>query len=424
MSRRDASGARGISLDHPVKGHQKRTIALVVPALADMGGVPTVALFIARAIARRPDFEVRFISLSMSSSDPCSVLLSRPSTWSAGVRTREGVFEGYPFTHVGAMFGELEPRRLSSRAALTRALEGCDLIQVVAGTPSWACPVLGLGRPVALQVATLTAVERRAKAGADRGLLAVWRRWMTRIATRLDEHGLRGSDSVQVENPWMMQHAENGARAGQIITYAPPGVDVDFFYPAQEGQSSPRTRPYILSVGRFSDVRKRASLLLEAYHRLTLSCAAAPDLVLAGADGPDAAFWDKAQAWGIGDRVQFVRLPSQDDIAALYRHAVCFALASDEEGFGMVVIEAMASGAPVVSTRSGGPDGIITEGVDGYLVDRDDAQGLADKLEIIVSNAALRQKMSEAARQTAQTRYADKIAGDRYLAIYDALLRG
>ena len=181
MSRRDASHAKGINLVTRASGQKRRMIALVVPALADMGGVPTVALFIARAIARRPDLEVRFISLSMSSRDECSVMVSRPSTWAGGVKTRHGVFEGYSFSHVGAMFGELEPQRLSPRRALARALEGCDIIQVVAGTPSWACPVLGLGKPVALQVATLTRVERRAMAGADKGLVAIWRRWMTAI---------------------------------------------------------------------------------------------------------------------------------------------------------------------------------------------------------------------------------------------------
>lgn len=394
---------------------------MVVPALADMGGVPTVALFIARAIARRPDLEVRFISLSMSSRDECSVMVSRPSTWAGGVKTRHGVFEGYSFSHVGAMFGELETQRLSPRRALARALEGCDIIQVVAGTPSWACPVLGLGKPVALQVATLTTVERRAMAGADKGLIAIWRRWMTAIVAQLDERGLRGVDAIQLENPWMMEHAQTVARPNQIITYAPPGLDTDAFHPAR-GEASPREKPYILTVGRFSDVRKRAALLLEAYALMPREGVEAPDLVLAGADGPNEAFWRRVDALKLRERVHFIHLPSQDEIAALYRHAVCFALASDEEGFGMVVIEAMASGIPVVSTRSGGPEGIITDSVDGYLVDREDAQGMADRLGSLTADPALCARLGAAARHTVETQYADQVAGERFLAIYDTLL--
>jgi glycosyltransferase involved in cell wall biosynthesis len=45
-----------------------------------------------------------------------------------------------------------------------------------------------------------------------------------------------------------------------------------------------------------------------------------------------------------------------------------FALSSDEEGLGIVILEAMACAIPVVATKCGGPDGIITDGKDGYLI--------------------------------------------------------
>ena len=73
--------------------------------------------------------------------------------------------------------------------------------------------------------------------------------------------------------------------------------------------------------------------------------------------------------------------PTREELVVLYQNASMFILASDEEGFGVVILEAMACGIPVVSTRSGGPDDIITDGDDGYLVPRDDASALARRIE-------------------------------------------
>ena len=401
-------------------GGRKRTIGLVVPSFEDTGGVPTVAEFILRAISRRPDFQARVISLATSASDDCSLLIARPSTWGRGVVTRSGHCHGHDFVHVGANLGEIEFQRLQPRAPLARLLRGCDLIQVVAGAPSWALPVVGLGAPVLLQVATLTAVERRSRARANRGAKALWRRAMTQVTARLDEQALRQVDAVMVENPWMEAHARaaNAGRPTRVI-YAPPGVDTALFQPAAERSVE---RPYILAVGRFSDVRKNPLLLLETYRRVVACREDAPDLLLAGFDGPPEVFWQGAREAGLADRIRFESRPDGPRLAELYRNAACLAVPSDEEGFGIVVIEAMASATPVVSTRSGGPDGIITDGVDGYLVEIGDADALADRLCRLIADPAHAQSIGLAGLETVRRRYADEVAGDVYLNAYDSLL--
>jgi len=400
----------------------KKIIGLVVPAFDDRGGVATVAGFILRAIARRPDFEAQIVSLAMSASDPVSVLLSHPSTWRRGVVTNARREHGYDFVHVGARFGELEFQRVAPRPQLTRLLEGCDLIQVVAGAPSWAHTVIGLTVPVVLQTATLTAVERRMRASVESGPIAVWRAIMTRIAARLDESALREVDAVLVENPWMRDYCQAAVEGLPTrVVYAPPGVDTDIFRPLAPGEARPHT-PYLLAVGRFSDVRKNPMLLLEAYARLARGRPDAPELVLAGAAPPDYRFWERARALGLEDRIRLVLGPSLEDLANLFRQALCLVLSSDEEGFGVVVIEAMSSAVPVVSTRSGGPDGIITDGVDGYLVNRDDAGALADRIGRLVADPAAAGEMGRRARATVEARYSDTVAGDVYLKLYDELL--
>jgi glycosyltransferase involved in cell wall biosynthesis len=147
-----------------------------------------------------------------------------------------------------------------------------------------------------------------------------------------------------------------------------------------------------------------------------------PALVLAGPDDPGPGFWEQAERLGIRARIRFEPRPCEGALAALFRNALCLAVPSDEEGFGMVVIEAMASAVPVVSTRSGGPDGIITDGMDGYLVDRNDPVAMADRLCAIVRDPIAAREMGRRALTTVETHYADEVAGNVYLKVYDQLL--
>jgi glycosyltransferase involved in cell wall biosynthesis len=299
-----------------------------------------------------------------------------------------------------------------------------DLIQVVAGSPAWAVPVAGYGKPVVIQVATRTAVERRRRQRVERGPIAWWRWAMTRITDRFDDRGLRVSRAVLVENPWMLRYAcRVGGPNGAWVRYAPPGVDCSFFSPAPDRPSLMKSDAYILAVGRFDDPRKNADLLLEAYAHLTRISKAAPRLQLAGAGDPGARFWRRARELGIEQRIAFHFRPSAEELAAYYRSATCFVLPSDEEGFGIVVIEAMASGIPVVATRCGGPDGIISDGVDGFLVASNDAAGLAERVRDVTEDMARNLEMGLLARRTVVERYSREVASEKYLDTYRRLLR-
>ncbi len=97
-------------------------------------------------------------------------------------------------------------------------------------------------------------------------------------------------------------------------------------------------------------------------------------------------------------------------------------MSSDEEGLGIVILEAMASGLPAISTRSGGPDMLIQDGENGYLIDLDDADGLARRTCELLAQPATRQMMSQQARDFVLETYSfDKVAAD-YLNVYRRLL--
>ncbi|UCG16671.1 MAG: glycosyltransferase family 4 protein [Phycisphaerales bacterium] len=116
---------------------------------------------------------------------------------------------------------------------------------------------------------------------------------------------------------------------------------------------------------------------------------------------------------------EFHKRPPQSRIPTIYRKADVWLLASRSEGFGLPILEGMASRCPVVATRCGGPEDIVEDGVNGYLVPVDDAQELANKVVAILSDDGSWSRMSEAAYQTSR-RFDLSKSVDRF----EALLMG
>lgn len=402
---------------------RRPVVALVVPALTDGGGVPAVAEFIARTIEDSGLYRLRCVSLATSSTDAVSVRLRDPRSWT-GPRTRSGVWAGRPFVHVGCRFCEFEFQRYRPRAMLDYALRDCDLIQVVSGSPAWAGSVYGRGRPVVLACATLAAVERRSLlAGSALGGLRHWRSLMTRVTDRLDREVLRRVDAVAVMNHWMLELARAMRPDGEeTVALVPPAVDAKRFRLGEARRVAPEDDPYVLCVGRLNDPRKNTHLLLDAYACMASVLERPPRLVLAGASAPNAAFWQRVAELGLSERVRFVERPDTDALIALYQGAACLALSSDEEGFGMVLLEAMACAVPVVATRCGGPESIVTDGRDGYLVPCKDVHAFAARLLVLLADPDRNRAMGQAARETVLRRFDERVCGHAFLDVYRRLL--
>jgi glycosyltransferase involved in cell wall biosynthesis len=145
-------------------------------------------------------------------------------------------------------------------------------------------------------------------------------------------------------------------------------------------------------------------------------------LVLAGASPPGGAVRAQIAAHGLTGDVEIVVRPDAAALRDWYRGATCFALSSDEEGFGMVLLESMACGTPAVATRCGGPEGIIRDGYDGFLVDNGDAAALAARLECLTTQPATRWRMGLRALETARQRFCETVTGRAFLDTYDELL--
>lgn len=393
----------------------------MVPALDAGGGVTSVGRFVRDAAMRSGAFEVCLVSLSSCSSDDESVRVLSPRSWIRGIRASQGHWDGLPFLHVGAAGGEIEFQRYLPRRLIADALRDCDVLQVVCGTPAWANAVCGLGKPVSLQVATRARVERRMRDARPRGLLDWWRKAMTEVTDRLDDRALRRVDAIQVENPWMLDYARRLNPGREVdIRLAPPGVDDSLFQPLAARDLA--GDPYVLCVGRLDDPRKNIGLLVEAFARVQDRLRSRARLVLAGSSGPPAAFWLRAQELGVRERINYVASPLREKLVELYQRANVFALPSDEEGLGVVLLESMACGVPVVSTRSGGPDGVVTDGRDGFLVPRNDALAMADRLSRLLEDPGLNASMGREARRTVELTYAERVAGNAFIDVWERLL--
>ena len=393
----------------------KPSIALVVPDLMVYSGVPAVALFLHRIISEAGRHVPQLVSVATSARDRNSVRLTDPGSWG---KPRVSVEEtrGYEFKHVGAVFTEFEFQRYRPRRVLTEELRRYDLVQIVAGTPPWTLLAKDYDGPIALQVATLTDVERETMLRHTTGARRTWMKLMSRYNTALEPEALRLADAVFVENSWMYERllAEFGP---DKIVFAAPGVDTDFYRPVSYRANGP-----ILSVGRFADPRKNVPLLFRAYQLLRQTRSDAPKLVLAGETAPSDADMALAVELGIADEVEIHRAVSLDQLRELYQTASMFVLSSNEEGLGIVILEAMACGLPVVSTRCGGPETSVIDGVTGYLTPLDDPNSMADRMREILDGPRRSMEMGITARNRAVEEFSLAATGRVYLEKYDQLL--
>jgi colanic acid/amylovoran biosynthesis glycosyltransferase len=162
----------------------------------------------------------------------------------------------------------------------------------------------------------------------------------------------------------------------------------------------------ILHVGRLVE-KKGARILIDAFATLPPG----PVLAIAG-DGPlRGALERRAAALGVGERIRFLGALPPAEVAAWMRRAWLLAAPSvtardgDAEGLPTVVVEAAASGLPVVATDHEGIGEAIVDGEAGFLVPERDAAALAGRLGALLGSAELRGRMGAAARARAETRF-------------------
>ena len=156
----------------------------------------------------------------------------------------------------------------------------------------------------------------------------------------------------------------------------------------------------ILFVGRLEEI-KGVTYLINAMQFIRDAI-----LVIVG-DGTQKALLEE-QAIKIDKTILFLGAKSHNELSEIFASADIFVMPSvttkngSQEGFGLVLVEAMASGLPVVASQCGGIVDIVRDGENGYLVEEKNSFQIADKVNTILENDELYKKMSKAARNSAE----------------------
>lgn len=182
-----------------------------------------------------------------------------------------------------------------------------------------------------------------------------------------------------------------------------------------------RARPYIAFAGRLS-TQKGVDVLIEALGLLVTS-GRDIELRLAG-EGNTEQWRALAEAHGVVDRVHFEGWLDGNEKLSFYRNAFVFCLPSQFEAFGIAALEAMFCGVPVVATRVGGLEDLISDGVTGYLVPPNDAGAIASRVRTLLGNQALAARTKAAALSRAKQKCTAEAISERYVHCYREIMKG
>ncbi len=216
-----------------------------------------------------------------------------------------------------------------------------------------------------------------------------------------------------------------GAKEEQMHTI-PCGVDIGLFRPRDQKASRRQLgleldSPVLLWVGRIEKL-KGVDILIQALAELderdfTL-------LVVGGderAGGLKAELQSQAAEAGLAANVRFVGAVPHDELPVYYSAADVCVVPSYYESFGLVAVEAMACGTPVVASRVGGLVSTVIDGVTGYLIPWRCPGPFAEKLEVLLHNPELRANFSAAARRSVE-RFRWESVALRVAGVYDQVL--
>jgi glycosyltransferase involved in cell wall biosynthesis len=223
------------------------------------------------------------------------------------------------------------------------------------------------------------------------------------------------TSSVAIVNSHDLGEQLFGSVRGEKIRVVHNGIDLqarDRDNPVRRlALPVPKTARLTAICGRLT-ARKGVDVYLRAMAHLKDSHPDLQHLVIGeGSQAFTRQLMELAQQLGLQDRVHF--LGQRQDVRALFGMVDLVISSSVREPFGRTLLEAMACGVPVVATRSGGPEEILVDGDNGFLVEVGDAAAIAERVARLLDDQTLAQQIGLAGRETveAQFQLADTVNG-------------
>ncbi len=273
-----------------------------------------------------------------------------------------------------------------------RALQA-DIRIALTGGAQTGLPFTFDSYPFIVWVATLYADELHARSIAGD-------QWATQFLQSAEWQQVQAAETrvltqasrVLALSPYTAQRllATHPSLAARLETVFYP-IDTSFFYPAVT--PNPDT-PYLLLTARTQDPRKNVRLLLQAFAALRQNHPLLR-LVITG-DESSPALLSLLSELNITDQVQFVGQQTTADLRRLYQNATLFVLPSNQEGLAISVLEAMACGVAVVSTRCGGPEALIEASSGGLLTPLGDVAAFTAACQTLLADPAQRMRRATA----------------------------
>ena len=196
------------------------------------------------------------------------------------------------------------------------------------------------------------------------------------------------------------------------IEVIPNGVDLDRFHPAEKDDAPERLR--LLTVGRLS-VTKRVEMLIDAVEILHKT-GGKLSFTIAGGGQLEQKLRDIVLQKDLRDVIEVTGRVDSEDMPQRYRRSDIFVSASMQEGMSNAMLEAMASGLPIVATRCEGVEELITD--NGIVVEQPSAEAIAGAIRKLADDRVLCRQMAENARKQAE-RFTWSGIAKEYLTLYE-----
>lgn len=360
------------------------------------GGSGIVATELGKELAER-GHQIHFISYA----PPLRLVKANPNIYFHEVEVRNyPLFDHPPYTLA-----------LASKMAEVAEQRGLDLLHCHYAIPHSVSAFLAKSMllPKRLPVVTTLHGTDITLVGADRSYLPI------------TKFSIEQSDGVTAVSGFLrdLTYGTFGVKKDIEVIYN--FVNCDLYKPRANGDLrrfyAPSDEKVVIHLSNFRAV-KRPTDVVHIFSRIRKNL---PAVLLMVGDGPERSSAEyTARHLGVEQNVYF--LGKRDNIEELLGSADLLLLPSETESFGLVALEAMACEVPVVVSRVGGLPEVITDGVEGYLVEPLNVEKLAERALFVLGDEARRREMGVCARESAKKRFCTSKIIPQYIDYYYRVL--